>query len=169
MMSADHCAALVFMDGGLPSTYLCDLDELLNLYDLFRAHAAARGATCMVVEIADGLLQNETAALLQSSRFTRTVDAWIFAAGDPLAAAGGVRVLRSWRIKPLAISGAVSMSPLGIKEAQIATGLPCLTARELQNGKLNAQILDSAQVFEAPASPASAIGAVDEDLYQHAE
>ena len=42
-------------------------------------------------------------------------------------------------------------------------------ARELQNGKLNAQILDSAQVFEAPASPASAIGAVDEDLYQHAE
>jgi len=24
-------------------------------------------------------------------------------------------------------------------------------------------------VFEAPASPASAIGAVDEDLYQHAE
>src|SRR5437763_1251862 len=81
------CAVLDFVDGGLPSTYLCDLDELLNLYDLFRAHAASQGATCMVVEIADGLLQNETAALLQSSRFSQTVDTWIFAAGDPLAAA----------------------------------------------------------------------------------
>src|SRR5947207_702959 len=169
MLDAGACVAVDFVDGGLPSTYLCELDELLNLHNLFLGYAASQKAACMVVEIADGLLQNETAALLQSSRFTRTVDAWIFAAGDPLAAAGGVRVLRSWRIKPLAISGAVSMSPLGIKEAQIATGLPCLTARELQNGKLNAQILDSAQVFEAPASPASAIGAVDEDLYQHAE
>jgi hypothetical protein len=102
----------------------------------------------VVVEIADGLLQNETAALLQDRRFTRTVDAWVFAAGDPLGAAGGVRVLRKWGIEPVAISGVVSMSALGIREAQIATDLPCLTARSLQCGDLNSQLLT---VKSAPA------------------
>lgn len=163
MLDAGACVALDFVDGGLASTYLCDLEELLNLHDLFIGHAAFQKASCMVVEIADGLLQNETAALLQSPRFTGTVDAWILAAGDPLGAAGAVRVLRSWGIRPLAISGVVSMSPLAMKEAQIATGLPCLTAHELQRGKLNAQLMDSARKV------ASVISAADEAMYQHAE
>ena len=162
MLDAGACTALDFVDGGLPSTYLCDLDELLNLYDLFRAHAASQGASCMVVEIADGLLQNETAALLQSSRFSQTVDAWIFAAGDPLAAAAGVRVLRSWGIRPVAISGVVTMSPLAVKEAQTATGLPCVTASDLERGKLNARLLES-------PVPASITSAATEDMYQCSE
>jgi hypothetical protein len=95
----------------------------------------------VVVEIADGLLQNETATLLQNHRFTRTVDAWVFAAGDPLGAAGGVGVLRKWGIEPLAISGVVSMSALGIRETQTATELPCLTAQSLQSGELNPRLL----------------------------
>ncbi len=94
----------------------------------------------MVVEIADGVLQCETAALLQHPGFTASVDAWVFAAGDPLAAAGGVRVLRSWGIEHLAISGVVSMIPLGMKETQAATQLPCLSASELQSGALNARL-----------------------------
>src|SRR5947209_70307 len=70
-----------------------------------------------------------------------SVDAWLFAAGDPLGAAAGIRVLRDWGIDPLAISGVVSMSPLGMKEAQAATGLPCITGKELQSGGLNARLL----------------------------
>ncbi len=138
MLDAGACIALDFVDGGFPSTYLSTLDELLHLYDLLISRAAAQGASWVVVEIADGLLQRETAALLQDHGFAASVDAWIFAAGDPLAAAGGVAVLRNWAIEPLAISGVVSMSPLGMKEAQSATQLPCLTAGELQSGALNA-------------------------------
>jgi hypothetical protein len=138
MLDAGACAALDFVDGGFPSTYLSTLDELLHLYDLLVSRAAAQGASWVVVEIADGLLQRETAALLQDHGFAASVDAWIFAAGDPLAAAGGIAILRNWAIEPLAISGVVSMSPLAMKEAQVATGLPCLTAGELQSGSLNA-------------------------------
>lgn len=140
MLDAGASAALDFVDGGLPSTYLCNLDELLNLHFTLLSHAAAKGAAFAVIEIADGLLQNETAALLQNPRFTQTVDAWVFAAGDPLGAAGGVRVLRSWGIHPVAISGVVTMSSLAIREAQTATGLPCFTVRELESGELNAKL-----------------------------
>lgn len=138
MLDAGASPALDFVDGGYASTYLCILEHLLDLYGLLRAHAAAQGAEWVVVEIADGLLQEETAALLQSSHFSATVDAWVFATSDPLAAVGGVGVLRRWGIEVTAISGLISLSPLGMREAQVAAGVPCLTARELQQGKLNA-------------------------------
>jgi len=143
MLDAGACVALDFVDGGFPSTYLSTFDELLHLYDLLISRAAAEGASWVVVEIADGLLQRETAALLQHPGFAASVDACIFAAGDPLAAAGGISVLRGWGIEPLAISGVVSMSPLGMNETQAATQLPCFTAGELQSGALNARLQES--------------------------
>jgi hypothetical protein len=144
MLDAGACIALDFVDGGFPSTYLSTLEELLHLYDLLVSRAAAEGASWVVVEIADGLLQRETAALLQHPGFTASVGAWIFAAGDPLAAAGGIRVLRGWGIEPLAITGVVSMSPVGMKETQAAAQLPCFTAGELQSGALNFRLQETA-------------------------
>jgi hypothetical protein len=94
MVDAGACAALNFLDGGYPSTYLCSLEELLALHRLLVAHAAASGAEWIVVEIADGLFQRETAALLQSPEFVADVDGWLFAVGDALAAACGVKVMR---------------------------------------------------------------------------
>jgi hypothetical protein len=141
MLDAGACEAFDFVDGGFPSTYLCSAEELVDLYHLLVARASSRLPDFVVVEIADGLFQNETSSLLQHRHFTQNVAAWIFAAGDPLGAAGGVRVLRTWGIEPLAVSGIVSMSALGIQETQKATQLPCLTARSLQCGELNPHLL----------------------------
>ncbi len=140
MLDAGACLALDFVDGGFPSTYLCTQDELLNLFRLLVAHAHAQSADWVVLEIADGLLQRETAALLQSLVLQAAVDAWIFAAGDPMAAESGLRLLRDWRIEPIAISGVLCMSPLNIREAEGATGLRCYSAKELQAGALNDQL-----------------------------
>jgi hypothetical protein len=133
MHDAGACAVFDFVDGGFPSTYLCSLQELLRLYDVLISNAVQQGAEWVVMEIADGLLQRETSALLQCSEFTRTVSDWILAAGDPLAAAGAVRLLRNWDLRPSAISGLVTMSPLGMCEATEATGVRCLTAAALQD------------------------------------
>ena len=142
-LDAGACAALNFVDGGYPSTYLCTTQELVNLYNLLLAHAASHRAEWAVVEIADGLLQVETASLLKTKRFSAAVDAWIFAAGDPMGAAAGLRMLQSWGISPLAISGIVCMSPLAMKEAEAVTGLPCLSSQELERGRLTAQLLEA--------------------------
>lgn len=145
MLDAGACMALDFIDGGLPATYLCSLDELLAVYEALISHATTAGADYVVVEIADGLLQRETEALLQSSRFTTTVDAWMLATSDPLGAVGGATILRNWGIEPLAISGQVSMSPLCIREVTTATGIPCLTAQQLQCGEALRQHLMTAE------------------------
>jgi hypothetical protein len=141
MLDAGAQPALNFVDGGYASTYLCTLPELLDLHALLLSHAAAEGAEWAVVEIADGLLQRETAALLQSPAFTATVDAWVFATGDSLAAMAGVTLLRGWHLEPTALSGLLSLSPLAIREAQAATGVQCFTAKELEQGVLNARLL----------------------------
>ncbi len=143
MHDAGACAALDFVDGGMASTYLTSTEELLDLYDRLIGHARQRAAEWVVVEIADGLLQRETAALLQSPRFTEGVDRWVFAAGDPLAACAGHALLRSWGIEPVAISGLMTMSPLAVKEARLAVDTPCFTADELQGGLLNDRLFES--------------------------
>jgi hypothetical protein len=154
MLDAGASIALDFIDGGLPSTYLCTLNKLLDIYNLLIAYVSAHGVDWVVVEIADGLLQGETATLLQTPDFTASVDAWILATSDPLGAAGGAAVLRGWGIEPVAISGLISMSPLGIREVQAATDSPCLTARELQRGDLNARLLEVKSPAGARLKPA---------------
>ena len=147
MRDAGACVAFDFVDGGFESTYLCGLDDLLDLYQLLVAHAASCGSEYIIIEIADGVLQRETAALLQEPRFTDTVDAWLFAAGDPLGAKAGVRALREWGIEPLAISGLVSMSSLAIRETETATDLRCVTASDIQRGQLNTSLMESNYAF----------------------
>lgn len=148
LLDAGASPALDFIDGGFPSTYLCSLEELLNLYHLLIAHAVSQGAEWVVIEIADGVFQTETAALLQSETFKDTVDAWLFAAGDPLAAACGVEVLRGWGIELTAISGLISQSPLAMREAQAVTKIKCLTARELQCGALQGYLQQAGKTFD---------------------
>jgi len=140
MLDAGACAAFDFVDGGYPSTYLCDHDELIELRDLLVGQAAFHGADYVVMEIADGLLQRETSMLLRSPVFTSGVHSWLFAGGDPMSAESGVRMMRDWGIEPIVVSGALTMSKLNIGETEAATGMGCMTAGELQAGKLNPMI-----------------------------
>src|SRR5262249_27376722 len=147
LLDAGAVKALDFVDGGLPSTYLCSRDELLILADLLLGHAAAAEVDWIVMEIADGLLQKETAALFQCPSFTSKINVWLFATRDPLGAVGGVSLLRHWGIEPVVISGLVSQSPLAIFEVEGATGIRCLTAKELRRGKLNKQLIPGENVL----------------------
>jgi hypothetical protein len=141
MLDAGACVALDFVDGGLPSTFLSSPEQLLELYGRLVDQTTAWGAAWVVVEIADGLIQGETAALIGSSRFTSTVHAWLLAANDALGAFGAQRLLRSKGITPLAVSGVVSRSALCRREVEVATNIPCMAAAELEEGGLNAKLI----------------------------
>ncbi len=77
-------------------------------------------------------------------RITDTIDRWVFACGDPLAAGGGVDQMRACGLEPAAISGVISMSPLGMREAQARTGIPSFTAEALERGDLNERLVHPA-------------------------
>ncbi len=137
MMDVGARPAVDFLDGGFPSTYLCSLDQLMTIHRLLLGHAAMAGAEWAVIELADGVLQRETASLLRCQAFVSSVDRWLYATRDAPGAAGGISALRALGIEPAAISGVIAMSPLAMREASEATGVRCVTALELQSGSLN--------------------------------
>jgi hypothetical protein len=57
-----------FGDFGFPSTYMCDEQELLNLYESLLEKVMIATPEYVVMEIADGLYQRETKMLLNNHR-----------------------------------------------------------------------------------------------------
>ena len=123
--------ALDFTDAGMATTFRMPLARIEAGFDTLVATAAARGAKVVVVEIADGVFQQETRAILESSRIRDRLDGILFAAPDALSALGGVMVLEKVGLAPFAISGMVSCSPLATAEAASVTGLPILSRQDL--------------------------------------
>jgi hypothetical protein len=142
MLDAGAHQMLDFTDVGLASTYRqpidvleCKIDDLLDLL-------SAGGCGYTLVEIADGIFQQETAELIDSDAVRRAADRVIFAAGDAMGAALGVERLRKLGHNVVAISGMLCRSPLAMREAQQATGLPVLDVPELSDVDLIRELLD---------------------------
>ncbi|WP_094821706.1 DUF1611 domain-containing protein [Bordetella genomosp. 4] len=126
MMDAGARPALDFTSAGVVSTYKVEHAELLRICFTLASHAMRTGIDVLVLEIADGLYQRETAMLLQSPEFQQLVDGVFFAARDALGAKAGVDWLARHHLKTLAISGIITIAPLAIQEATEAVGLPVL-------------------------------------------
>lgn len=123
-----------FTDAGFASTYRIDRGELIACFLGLVAHASSNSPDAIVLEVADGLLQAETAALLRSVEFRSVVNVVLFAAGDALSAESGVRWLRAEQLPVQVLSGLMSASPLAMAEAEAATGLPVLTMAQMSRG-----------------------------------
>jgi hypothetical protein len=113
---------------------MLDPDELRGLTIVLLSRLWATRPDCVVLEVADGIFQRETAMLLRSPEFRSLVDHVFFAANDSLSAESGVRHLREHGLPPRAVSGLVTRSPLGMREAEAVTGVPCLSPDQIAGG-----------------------------------
>jgi hypothetical protein len=130
-----------FCDMGFPSTYMCGINDILDVYQSLLVQLGELKTDYIVMEIADGLLQRETAALLRHKAFMSTITNVVFSCGDSLAALKGVEMLAELGIKPCMISGRFTMSPLLINEVNEQTNLPVHTIDEIMTGELNHLLL----------------------------
>jgi hypothetical protein len=110
---------------GYPSTYLLAKQELLGIFNQLDLKYANNPKNFWVVEIADGVIQRETAMLLSSPDVTSRIHRLIFCANDAFGAIGGVRTMKEkFNLVPDAISGICSSSPLHIRELSEFTDIP---------------------------------------------
>ncbi|MDX2048896.1 MAG: hypothetical protein SFU87_19055 [Chitinophagaceae bacterium] len=137
-LNYDHGADVVtdFGSMGFPSTYMCELGELLNLYETLLSQINASELDYVVMEIADGIYQRETEMLLTHAKFMSGVDAVIFSAGDSLSAVQGVRSLQEMHIVPTALCGLFTASPLLIREVKNKIHIPVFTIEQLASGEI---------------------------------
>jgi hypothetical protein len=136
---------LDFTDVGVPTTYLLSPQEVEDTMVALVNHVARQGVDAVVIEIADGILQRETATLLDGSTFARTVDGIVLAAQDSMGALAGYEWLRRRSTPVLALSGVLTAAPLQVREAREATGLPIHDREALATGDVAIGLLGKAQ------------------------
>ena len=140
-----------FTDTGLVSTYRVEHDALLaSTEDLLR-DAHQKGCDIAVVELADGIFQQETAAFLSCERVRELANGFVFAAPDAVAVAGGLGSLRQLDIEPLFVTGLVSASPMSATEAAAITGCKVVRKEDLLDPVFAATVYSSVGSVYRPA------------------
>ena len=135
MRDAGARMALDFTDVGYATTAGVPVERLAG--DALRLVAAAAcDNDVTVIEVADGLLQAETAGLLQCPEFVAVIDQVVLAAGDAMGAAFGHAWLQDHGLPVSLIAGCVSSSPLGTRETEAVTGLKVASLAELADSEL---------------------------------
>lgn len=116
---------------GYPSTYMLEEEEVLGIFNDLDLKFANNPRNFWVVEVADGLLQRETAMLLSSPEVKKRIHRLVFCASDVFGAIGGLHILEeTYDLFPHAISGLVASSPLGIRELSGYSKVPAFDAAE---------------------------------------
>jgi len=139
---------LDFTDAGMATTYMITIEQLESLLMTLIGHIAKENVDAMVLEIADGVMQQETAALLKSPVFASLVAGIVMASQDSMGASAGIHFLKNYAKPPvLAISGIISAAPLQVREATIALNLPVYDREGLATPENAMSILSSAQQY----------------------
>jgi hypothetical protein len=149
---------LDFTDTGYASTYRIPMRDVERIFGELVDHLAAANSGALLLEVADGIYQQETAKLIDSPVFRDTVDGVIFAAGEAMGAAQGVSHLRAMGLPVFAVSGRLTISPLATREAMVACGLPVLTLDQLHDPDHAVAILETPGAHEPAGSPANGVG-----------
>lgn len=136
------CGAVVaadFSHCGYPSTFMCEFEEILDVYATLMRRVEVANPDIVVVEIADGLLQLETGNLLKYESFMRQVTGVILSCPDSLSVYGGLQVLASMGITPVLLSGLFTASPLLVNEVEAISTIPVFGIEDfMREGALSA-------------------------------
>lgn len=141
---------LDFTDAGYPSTYMLELEQLLMVQSVLLSHLWAARPDYVVIEVADGIFQRETRMLLECYQSGGILDHLFFAVTGSLEAESGVRRLQELGLPLRATSGLIARSPLAVREAEEATGVPCLSTARLLEG-------DALRLLGHPVAPEPAV------------
>jgi hypothetical protein len=154
MTDAGASPVLDFTDAGFATTAGLPLEALDRILTHLTGHIASTGVDCLVLEVADGLLQQETSALVQSHEFAKTVDAVVFAAPDAMSAIAGVDWLRRRNLTVAAVSGVLTASPLALREAAASVPVPVHTIDELATAEIVNELFPVLQRLPSRAAAA---------------
>ena len=128
MEDAGARATALFTDFGVVSTTPANAPALTRT--LVTRLAAGR-PDVIVAELGDGLLgAYGVAAILDDAEIRAAFTAVVLAANDPVAAWGGVRMLRErFGVEPVAVTGPATDNLAGTRIIEEALGVPAINAR----------------------------------------
>jgi hypothetical protein len=128
MKDAGACEVVDFTDAGYASTYMLSAPEVEKVFLRLLSHLGGLELDAIVLEVADGILQQESNDLLASEGFAFYCNRLLFAAGDAMGALAGVQWFQARGLEVTAVTGSLSASPLAARETTSALGLATILA-----------------------------------------
>lgn len=151
MQDAGAISAVDFTDAGFPTSFKVDESALMGIVKKLSQTLVNQGCDVIVVEIADGVYQKETRALLQNPEYKSLFKNVVFTARESLGATAGAQWLKSEGYHVPAISGMICCSPLAAREAANQIQLPIYELDDLVNPETAESLLSHSQSFSATA------------------
>lgn len=144
MEDAGARATAIFTDLGVVSTTDANAAPVTRT---LLTRLAANRPDAIVAELGDGLLgAYGVAAILEDEKIRKAFTAVVLAANDPVAAWGGVRMLRErFGIEPAAVTGPATDNLAGTRIIEEQLGVPAINAR-LDAARLTARIRERIHV-----------------------
>ncbi|HEY4536221.1 MAG TPA: DUF1611 domain-containing protein [Enteractinococcus sp.] len=138
---AGAARVLDFTDFGYPTTFKLNMADIKALTLGLVEELSDAETDVVVVEIADGIYQEETAQLLRDKVFQDTIDQVVFSATDALGARAGVQELQAAGLRVAVASGVMTASPLATIEARQVLDVPVIPTFDLTHPEEAAALL----------------------------
>lgn len=167
MADAGASRVIDFTDLGFPSTYQLPMPQVIRILRSAVTDLTSHQAEAIVLEVADGILQRETAALMRTPEFRASVDGIVFAAGDSVSAVAGVRLLREEGLPVVALSGVLTASPLAMAEAVAGVDIPVYEAAAMADPSVADQMLSGTVTGTGLVGDGSGLSEVGSQLTDH--
>ncbi len=135
MLDSGAVSVYDFTDCGFASTYKVPLMGCIEIMENLIGKLCQDGVDSIVIEVADGILQDETRGLLLTPAFQDLADDVIFAAGDAMGAISGVEWLLSKGLNVVAVSGCLTSAPLAVREFSKYSDVPVYGREELKSAE----------------------------------
>ncbi len=130
-----------FTDMGLATTYKVGLPQIESVMQRQINHLSNHGVDVILLEVADGLAQAETKALLEGKVFSSQVDGLFFAAAEALSVQTAVDWLLERGLPLLGVSGALTASPLILEETRQLCSVPVFSSDDLDNANFHEHLI----------------------------
>lgn len=150
MVDAGAHAVVDFTDAGYAATYKLSIPQIEYILQNLIAQLIDNGANIILIEIADGIFQEQNIELIRSPLFGQLVDKVIFAAGEAMGALMGIHTLQEAAAPLIGISGKMTASELAIRECQAANTTPVYTRAELSDPSSVCKIIGIPQEGDLP-------------------
>lgn len=158
----DAGAAVVadFTDAGYSATYKVPLGELEAIMCDLVGHLCNEEVDVILLEVADGIFQEQNVDFIQTDTFQTLVDGVFFAGGEALGAALGVCKLQMLGLDVIGLSGKLTASELLIREAAGVCEVPIYRKGDLDDPARAPQVLGLESKIAAPETMALSVDEV---------
>ena len=133
MKDSGAAHVLDFTDAGYPTSFNIGNEQAKQIYPVLAAELIRKGCTAIVIEVADGIYQQETNAILESPDFKQHFPNVLFTAREAMGALSGASWLVNQGYNVQGIGGRICASPLATREAANALGMTVYDLADLRD------------------------------------